>query len=204
LSQTLALAEREQVKLDGIVTWAFEFEDQPYFAGFRELATNGLDKPVFNAFRMFGQLGRERVQVDDPSALATEEIVAQGVRTKADIRAIATRSDHGVQVLVWNYHDDDIPAEPASIDLLIDGLPKDVPRVLLQHFRIDAAHSNSFAAWKAMGSPETPSSSQYQELESAGQVKLLSSPKWVQPGRGTAHVEFELPRQALSLIKLEW
>jgi xylan 1,4-beta-xylosidase len=204
LSQTLALAEREQVRLDGIVTWAFEFEDQPYFAGFRELATNGLDKPVFNAFRMFGQLGGERVQVDDPSALTAEQIVAEGVRTRPDIRAIATRSDHGVQVLVWNYHDDDVSAEPATIDLIVEDLPKDASRAFLQHFRIDSGHSNSFAAWKALGSPETPSATQYQKLESAGQLQLLSSPKWIQIGQGTAHLEFELPRQALSLIKLEW
>jgi xylan 1,4-beta-xylosidase len=192
------------VKLDGIVTWAFEFEDQPYFAGFRELATNGLDKPVFNAFRMFGLLGSERAQVDDPSSLATEQIVGEGVRSQPDIRAIATRSHHGVQVLVWNYHDDDVSAEPASIDLVIDDLPKEVSRALLQHFRIDADHSNAFAAWKAMGSPQTPSPSQYRELESAGQLQLLSSPKWVPLGRGTAHLQFELPRQALSLIQFEW
>ena len=40
------------------VTWAFEFEDQPYFAGFRDLATNGIDKPVLNVFRMLGPDGR--------------------------------------------------------------------------------------------------------------------------------------------------
>ena len=203
LSQTLALADEERVKLDGIVTWAFEFEDQPYFAGFRELATNGLDKPVFNAFRMFGLMGHERVQVDAPSALRTEQIVAQGVRTQPDIRAIATRSDRGVQILVWNYHDDDVSAEPAAVDLTIDGLPKDA-HAIVQHFRVDANHSNSFAAWKAMGSPQTPSAQPYQELESAGQLQLLSSPKWIQLGQGMAHLEFALPRQAVSLVKLEW
>jgi len=41
-------------------------------------------------------------------------------------------------------------------------------------------------------------------LESAGQLQLLTSPTWIQIGRGMAQVEFELPRQALSLIKLEW
>lgn len=52
LNNVLALAHQERVNLLAIVTWAFEFEDQPYFAGFRELATNGVDKPVLNAFRM--------------------------------------------------------------------------------------------------------------------------------------------------------
>ena len=57
-----ALAASEHVNFLGAVTWSFEFEDQPYFAGFRELASNGVDKPVLNAFRMFGMLGDERVQ----------------------------------------------------------------------------------------------------------------------------------------------
>jgi xylan 1,4-beta-xylosidase len=204
LSQTLALAEREQVKLEGIVTWAFQFEDQPYFAGFRELATNGLDKPVFNAFRLFGLLAHERAEVEDRSALATEQIVAEGVRAKPDIRALATRSDHGVEILVWNYHDDDVSAEPATIVLTLDGLPKDMHHAMLEHFRVDGNHSNSFAAWKLMGSPQTPSPDQYQALESAGQLQLLTSPTWIQLSRGMAEVEFELPRQALSLIKLDW
>ncbi|HKR85310.1 MAG TPA: hypothetical protein VJS37_14220 [Terriglobales bacterium] len=204
LSQTLALAERERVKLEGIVTWAFQFEDQPYFAGFRELATNGLDKPVFNAFRLFGLMGQERAEVEDPSALSTEQIVAEGVRTKPDVRALATRTDHGVRILLWNYHDDDVSAAPASIALTVDGLPEDAHHAMLEHFRVDGNHSNSFAAWKLMGSPQTPSPGQYQALESAGQLQLLTSPTWIQVGHGMARVEFELPRQALSLIKLEW
>jgi len=39
------LAERHGVNVEGALTWAFEFEDQPYFAGFRSLASNGIDKP---------------------------------------------------------------------------------------------------------------------------------------------------------------
>ena len=51
------LARQHGLTVQGAVTWAFEFEDQPPFAGFRELATNGIDKPVLNVFRMFGMLG---------------------------------------------------------------------------------------------------------------------------------------------------
>ena len=39
-------------RLQGAVTWAFEFEDQPAFAALRALATDGIDKPVLNAFRL--------------------------------------------------------------------------------------------------------------------------------------------------------
>ncbi len=37
-----------------MLTWAFEFEGKPYFDGYRTLATNGVDKPVLNFFRMAG------------------------------------------------------------------------------------------------------------------------------------------------------
>ncbi|HEY7352957.1 MAG TPA: beta-xylosidase [Terriglobales bacterium] len=204
LSQTLALAQREQINLRGIVTWAFEFEDQPYFAGFRELATNGIDKPVLNAFRMFGLLGGDRVQATSSAALDTVNVVHEGVRGAPDIPTIAARTQNGVQVLVWNYHDEDLPAATASVDLAITGLPANINRALLEHFRIDSTHSNAFTAWKDLGSPQQPTPEQYKKIESAGQLELLSSPEWMEVEKGTAHLHFDLPRQGLSLIRLGW
>jgi xylan 1,4-beta-xylosidase len=204
LSQTLALAQREQINLRGIVIWAFEFEDQPYFAGFRELATNGIDKPVLNAFRMFGLLGGDRVDANSSAALDTVKIVHEGVRSAPDIRTIAARTQNGVQVLVWNYHDEDLPAATASVDLAITGLPANINRALLEHFRIDSTHSNAFTAWKDLGSPQQPTPEQYKKIESAGQLELLSSPEWMEVEKGTAHLHFDLPRQGLSLIRLGW
>ena len=58
------LAERHGVNFEGAVTWAFEFEDQPYFAGFRVLSTNGIALPVLNVFRMFGLMGGRRLAVE--------------------------------------------------------------------------------------------------------------------------------------------
>jgi xylan 1,4-beta-xylosidase len=204
LDSIYALASSEHVNFLGAVTWSFEFEDQPYFAGFRELATNGLDKPVLNTFRMFGLLGGNRVQVTSSSALPTEDLVLNGVRGQPDIKAIATRTDHGIQILLWNYHDDDLPASAAPIDLSIEGLPPDAKRALSEHFRIDAHHSNAFTAWKEMGSPQSPSTAQYEQLEAAGQLQLLSSPAWISIAQGAAHLQFDLPRQGVSLIRITW
>ncbi len=58
------------VDLQGILTWAFEFEDQPYFDGFRTLATNGIDKPVLNIFRMAGLMRGNLVAADSPGAVS--------------------------------------------------------------------------------------------------------------------------------------
>jgi xylan 1,4-beta-xylosidase len=50
------LMDKYHVDLKGVVSWSFEFEDQEWFAGFRELATHGIDKPVLNIFRMFSMM----------------------------------------------------------------------------------------------------------------------------------------------------
>jgi len=205
LNNVLALARQERINLRGVVTWAFEFEDQPYFAGFRELATNGVDKPVLNAFRMLGLLGNERVRVTSSAALTTEDITRNGVRALPDINAIATRKNNReIEILIWNYHDDDVLFPAAAIDLAIAGMPADAKRGLLEHFRVDADHSNAFSAWKEMGSPQSLSESAYKRLESAGQLQLMDSPAWIEMQQGKVHLQFMLPRQGLSLVRLSW
>ena len=33
------------------------------------------------------------------------------------------RQDRAVSVLVWNYHDDDLPAPPAEVELIVEDVP---------------------------------------------------------------------------------
>jgi xylan 1,4-beta-xylosidase len=204
LSQTLDLADLKQVSLQGLVTWAFEFEDQPYFAGFRELATNGIDKPVLNSFRMFGLMGEERIKVTSSGSLDTVNVIQSGVRGAADVNALATRKSQEVEILVWNYHDDDLAAPAVPIELVINGLPKDRTSALVEHLRVDADHSNAFAEWKAIGSPQSPSPADYEKIQAAGQLQLLTSPTWERVESGAVKLRFFLPRQALSLVRLAW
>jgi xylan 1,4-beta-xylosidase len=204
LDKLYGLAAEEHIHLLGAVTWAFEFENQPPFEGFRELATNGIDKPVLNAFRMFGLLGTERVKATSSGALPADAVIRTGVRGKSDINVIATRKDHEVEVLVWNYHDDDLPAAAAFIEVKIDGLPAATTRGLLEHFRVDSSHSNAFTAWKESGSPESLSPGQYEQLQKEGQLQLVSSPEWISIEKGVSQLQFELPRQGLSLVRLGW
>jgi len=204
LNNMLALTRREHVNFLGAVTWAFEFENQPHFEGFRTLATNGVDKPVLNAFRMFGMLGTERIAATSSSALPNDEIAKTGVQGKPDINALATRKNREVQILVWNYHDDDIAAAPAPIDLNVARLPSSNGRYLIEHYRIDANHSNAFTAWKEMGSLQSPSPAQQERLEAMGQLQLLDSPSWKNVEDGAIHLEFALPRQGLSLVRISW
>lgn len=199
-----ALAATEHIDFLGAVNWSFEFEDQPYFAGFREMASNGLDKPVLNAFRMLGLLGNQRLQVTSSGALSTSSVVLDGVRGKPDVNASATRRDNEIDVLIWNYHDDDLLSAASPIDMAIDGLPTNSKPALVEHFRIDANHSNAFEAWKTMGSPEQPTASQYQQLQEAAQLQQWNSPSWLPVQQGCVRLQFPLPRQALSLLRITW
>lgn len=202
IARTYELADHYGVNLLGSVTWAFEFEDQPYFDGFRDLATNGIDKPVLNTFRMLGQMGGERVAVESRGALPLAAIRDAGVRGSPEVNAMASRQDRVAAVLVWNYHDDDLPAPPADVEIVIEGLAAE--RALLHHYRIDAEHSNAYERWKKMGSPQPPTEEQYRELEKAGQLQLLGSPEWRRTANGRLSLRFNLPRQGVSLLRLTW
>ena len=131
IARTYELADLHQVNLLGAVTWAFLFEDQPYFDGFRDLATNGINKPVLNTFRMLGQMSGDRVQATSSAGLTVEDIRDKGVRGAPDISALAARSPRSATVLMWNYHDADLPAPAAPITLTIEGLP--AGRVTVTH-----------------------------------------------------------------------
>jgi xylan 1,4-beta-xylosidase len=201
MMRTYELARKENVHLQGAVTWAFEFEGQPYFAGFRQLATNGIDMAVLNVFRMFGMLGGDWVQAASSGALALDDVVANSVTSAPDVNAVATRRPHEVDVLVWNYHDDDEVTAPAGVELSVRNLPGKA--VQMQLFRMDDGHSNAFAAWKAMGSPQPPSAEQVRQLqERAGLESALPVRLPVQAG--VANLEFSLPRQGVYLAKLSW
>ncbi len=201
IARTYELARKENVQLQGAVTWAFTFEDQPYFAGFRELATNGIDKPVLNVFRMLGMLSGDWIETASTGAQPLDQVVANSVTASPDINAVATRGDHQIDILLWNYHDDDIPTDPAAIHLAIAHLPG--KRIRAEIFRMDADHSNSFTAWKRMGSPQQPTSAQQKQLEESGQLQH-DPPRMLPVSGGTVTLDFPLPRQGVYLVNLAW
>jgi xylan 1,4-beta-xylosidase len=202
IARTYELADLHEVNLLGSVTWAFEFEDQPYFDGFRDLWTNGVAKPVLNVFRMLGQMGGDRLPVQSSGALELDAVREQGVRERPDVNALASRQERSVSVLVWNYHDDDLPAPAATVDLAVQGLP--AAQVTLSHYRIDRDRSNAYEAWRRLGSPQPPSAAQRVELEKSGELQLLAPPKPLPLSDDLAVLTFELPRQGVSLVRLTW
>jgi xylan 1,4-beta-xylosidase len=191
------------VNLEGALTWAFEFEDQPCFAGFRSLASNGINKPVLNVFRMFSKMRGQRVPVESSGAVSLADILARGVRGEPDVAAIASVDGNKLWVLAWHYHDDDVPGKEALVELDLNGLSVGSGEASVRHFRIDQETSNAFTAWKKMGSPAKLNAQQYEQLEKVG--RLAAPTEGVTPVENShASLRFTLPRQAVSLIELTW
>lgn len=200
------LAEKHGVNLEGALTWAFEFEDQPYFALFRVMSTNGLTLPVFNVHRMMAKMSGQRIDAVSTGDLGVEAIIRAGVRGAApDVAALASydAAAKKLTVLVWHYHDDDVPGPVAAVELNLAGLPAGAPK--LTHYRVDATHSNVYTRWQSLGSPPTPSRAQYDQLEAASQLGLLEDqPAELPVAAGAASLKFALPRQAVSLLVFQW
>jgi xylan 1,4-beta-xylosidase len=153
---------------------------------------------------MFGMMQGNRVPVTSNSIHNYVTVRDSSVRgNEPDVNGFASATTRSATVMVWNYHDKNdlsVPATPVSVS--VKGIPSQL--ALLSHYRIDQEHSNSFTTWKKMGSPQNPTPEQIAALEKAGQLKLMGSPQWVKIKDGVATIQFTLPRQGVSLVKLEW
>jgi len=106
--------------------------------------------------------------------------------------------------MIWHYHDDDVTGPEAAVDLAVAGLPAGARQASVSHYRIDESRSNAYAAWKRMGSPIAPTRQQYGELETASRLALQEEPRTAVATNGTLALTFALPRQAVSLVMIEW
>nr|WP_294796370.1 beta-xylosidase [uncultured Mucilaginibacter sp.] len=198
-----ALADQIGINFKGAVTWAFEFEDQPWFYGFRDLATNGVDKPVLNVFRMFGKMSGKRVEVVGNRMYPLRTFVDSSARgQQTDIGALAAKDARKATVMIWNYHDMDIQAPPEPVAVSLTGLK--ATNVTLTQYLVDATHSNSYEVWKKMGSPQSPTKEQIATLEKAGMLEAVGKPQKLAVKNGNLTINTSLARQGVALLKLDW
>ena len=69
---------------------------------------------------------------------------------------------------------------------------------------MDETHSNSYGVWKAMGRPENPEGADYAKLEASGQLAQIEDVASVPVNDGTITLRTTLPRQGVSLLRLDW
>ncbi|MCS6760271.1 MAG: hypothetical protein MO852_16085 [Candidatus Devosia euplotis] len=201
--RTYELAARNNLHIEGAVTWAFMFDGQVWFDGFRDLATNGVDKAVLNGFRTLGKLGGDWLASESSHRRTIEDIMEHSVRADPDVNIVATRDDKGVSILVWHHHDDDQADPDADVSITVDGWGNRTASI--KHYRMDEAHSNAYGVWKAMGSPADPQGrADYARLEAAGALAQIEDQPAVPFDNGTINLRTTLPRQGASLLRLNW
>ena len=192
------LAARRQVKLERAITWSFEFEHAAWFSGQRQLTTQGVDLPVRQAFRMFDRLRGGRITAQSDRQIPIDEIIAKGVRDQADIGTFASRDGDKIIVLLWHYHDDDVPGPDADISLRIGSVDGKAVKTCRLH-RVDEQYGNPFNAWLAMGSPKAPTPEQIKQLQAATATEA-DAPQLKTEG-GNVRLNIRLPRQSVVLLE---
>jgi len=202
MKHTIDLAEKEQVNLRGVLTWAFMFEGKKYFEGFRTLSTNDIHKPVLNGFKLLSKLEGKRIPVESTGALGAETIIREKVRNEPDIDGLATVSDNKVQVVLWNYHDDITDADSSPVTVEIQLPSKDITKAKLTHYLVDKNHSNAYTKWLAMDSPQQPTPEQVTQLKKAAQLETVEKEKTVDVKDGKITLDFDLTRHAVALLEI--
>lgn len=193
------LMDQYHINLQGAVSWSFEFENQEWFAGFRDLATHGVDKPVLNVFRILGKMKGQRIPVQADNAFNAGHIMSNGVRLAPDIHAISSTYHDTINIMVWNYHDDDVVKTPASVLISLNGLNKN--KYSYASYRIDQTNNNSFEQWKSMGRPQAVNQKQYAALEKAGTLKISGKPIKIKVKHGKIEQHIDMPGQGVCLMQ---
>jgi xylan 1,4-beta-xylosidase len=196
------LADHFKVNLLGAVSWSFEFEDQPWFYGFRDLATNGVGKPVLNVFRMFGMMQGQRLEVTGNKMYPVFTVRDSSVRRGNDVGGLAAIATNNCTVMIWNYHDDDSSSLPEKVSIKVNNLP--AKKIKITQYRIDKDHSNAYEVWKQMGSPQQPTKTQIGKLEKAGMLQITDNPVKADVINGMLDYNLSMPGQAVVLLKIEW
>ena len=182
-----ALAEDIQ-QCDGLVDmmsyWTFSdvFEEngpkrEPFDGGFGLMAMGGIRKPSYAAFALLHKLGEERIPQDSPGVLVTR------------------RANGTLVIAVWNLVDLDKQGPAKTVELDIRGVAADS---LVRVSRVDGTHSNSLAAYRAMGSPRYPTVAQVQELNRTAEIE---QPEELRLSKGI--VKVEVPVNGVALIEVQ-
>ncbi len=106
--------------------------------------------------------------------------------------------------MLWNYKEDDSQRKSRESTIRITGLPKSLHQAKLTIYVIDENHSNSYTAWKKMGSPQSPTDEQYKQLEHAGKLEKKDWPISVRAENGICEFPVQLPPQSLMLFRFSW
>ena len=202
--RTYELARKYGVTVEGAVTWAFEFEDQPPSPAFANLPPTASTSPCSTASGSWAcsarNPGASWLATESSGALPLDQVVARSVSASPDVNAVATRNGSEVDVLLWNYHDADVTAPPpsciSSLTALQAAPPAPQPSASTQP---TATPGTSGSRWAVLRSQRT---AQHAQLQKAGALHQTMPVRTIPVRSGGATLSLTLPRQAVMLIRI--
>jgi xylan 1,4-beta-xylosidase len=112
--------------------------------------------------------------------------------------------DNSIDVLIYNHHDDMWrEKEECLVTLEVSGIPFQKENVNVIHYRIDEDHSNAFQVWSDMGRPDYPTGVQFEKLKSRDGLEMLCPPQMMKINNGNLSLDFRLPVNGISLIRIQ-
>jgi xylan 1,4-beta-xylosidase len=172
---------------DGLVNmmsyWSFSdvFEEQgvvktPFYGGYGIVAEGGIPKPAFNAFALLHELGETRLPVSSGDVLATR------------------RKDGTLVIAAWNLVEPGAAGAEKKITLDLKNIAAGAHAVIR---RVDAAHGDTLAAWKKMGSPAYPTKAQIESLRKASETGPAETVQVAQH-----RLSLNLPSMGLAVVEI--
>lgn len=196
------LAEKQGMDIRPLA-WAFMFEGERCFEGTRSFSTQGINKAVFNLFRLLAKLGHQRIRLTssrDNDPLTYRDLNGTDEGPEIDGWAACDGADT-LQILLYCHHDDWDCNESFTIDLAVENLPLISGTAEVRHTRIDADHSNAYAEWVRQGKPDWPNEGQREAILSRSGLEYAEAPKRVEISNGRIRQQFRLPVHGISLLE---
>ena len=196
------LAQKLQMDIRPLA-WAFMFEGERCFEGTRTFTTQGIDKAVFNLFKLLARMGSQKVELTttrDLDPLSYKDL--NGYEEGPEVDGWATMDgENRMQILLYCHHDDWDVKETFDIDLEIANLPMD-GKAQIRHLRIDGEHSNAYAEWVRQGRPDYPTEGQREAIVARSGLEYCEAPEAVLVHEGKLQRRFTLPAHGISLLEI--
>ena len=201
----LDLNDAETVSVDQATSWSFYFEGERFFEGTRSFLTaGGIEKPLLNGYRMMAHLGSRRIEATSTGEWSISQLDSvNGGSMPEEVDTLASKDGDGtIAILVWRHTDDQyqVAEDETPVELAVAGLHAD--GYILQHFRIDMAHSNAHTVWQSLESPQDPTDEQLTAIKARQGLEALAEPQDVSVTEGTLALQVSLPLPSVSLLVL--
>ena len=196
------------------LAWAFMFPGERCFEGTRTFTTQGIDKAVFNLFKIYGSLGDTKLAFSSDGAETMEQVEKQFMKMEAskpytgegeetDVSGFAVEGKNGeTQIVFYSHNNDRDEHSESTVTLTVEGLSgKETVECI--HYRIDGEHSNPYAEWKRQGEPLFPEGEQYEAIKKRDGLEKLTEDTVLSVKDGAATLTFTMPAHAVSFVVLK-